>query len=177
MTKSKRPEPIASTIPVRAIGIVRTVAVHEDDDVGVLSRLRARLAGAPIAPADGDDFRARPTRHFRCAVGAGAVDHNDTVDYVARQRRNDCGDRFGFKECRNDHSNPLLPCSRWSGAGVGRVGCVIVAQYESTPILGSSTRMLVQMSARPPGYRLQRRPQLAHAVGGFSDKSALRKSR
>ena len=48
------------------------------------------------------------------------------------------------------------------------------------PSLGDcllSTRILAQMSARPPGYRLQRRPQLAHAVGGFSDKSALRKSR
>ena len=45
------------------------------------------------------------------------------------------------------------------------------------PQFSYSINTFAQTTARPPGYRLQRRPQLAHAVGGFSDKSALRKSR
>src|SRR5262249_13604329 len=123
------------------------------------------------------DFRTRPTRYLRRAIVAAAVDHNDAVDHGARQRRNDRADRFGFKECRNDHSNPLRPRSRWSGAWVGRLGCVIVAQYGSTtrrlaqkPRLGSSARLQAptQATVGACGRRVLRQERLAEIAIGLA---------
>ncbi len=43
-------------------GIVGAVAVHEDDDIGVVGRLRAGEAGSAVAAADLDDFGAGGAR-------------------------------------------------------------------------------------------------------------------
>ena len=119
--------------------IVGAVAVHEDDNIGVIGGLRAGEAGAAIAAAGFDRLRAGAARLRDGVVGAAAVGDDHPVDDMARQVGNDGGDRFAFVERRNDDGD---------AAGVGR-----------------------------HRYRLQRNPQPAHAPGGLSDKSALRKSR
>ena len=119
--------------------IVGAVAVHVDDDVGVIGRSCAGQAGAAVAAAGFDRFRAGAVRLFDGVVAAAAVGDDHPVDDRARQAGNDRGDRFAFVERRNDDGD---------AAGLAR-----------------------------HRYRLQRKPQLAQAPGGLSDKSAWRKSR
>ena len=49
-------------------GIVGAVAVHEDDDVGAVGRLRAGEAGTAVAAADHDHFGAGAARALLRAV-------------------------------------------------------------------------------------------------------------
>ncbi len=83
-------------------GIVGAVAVHEDDDVGVVGRLRAGEAGAAVAAADVDDFGAGAARAFLRAVAAAAIGHDHPVDDIARQFGDDGGDGLRLVEGRND---------------------------------------------------------------------------
>ena len=119
--------------------IVGAVAVHEDDNVGVVGRLCAGEAGAAVTAAGFDRLRAGAARLRDGVVSAAAVGDDHAVDDSARQAGNDGGDQFAFVERRNDDGD---------AAGLER-----------------------------HDYRLQRKPQLAQAPGGLSDKSALRKSR
>ena len=80
--------------------IVGAVAVHEDDDVAGMRRLRAVEAGQAIAAADRDHLGAGATRYLRGAVAAAAVDHDDAADDIARNLGDHGGDRFRFVEGR-----------------------------------------------------------------------------
>ena len=82
--------------------IVGAVAVHEDDDVGVVRRLRAGETGTAVAAAGVDDLGAGVARAVLGAVAAAAVGHDHPADDIARQFGDHRGDRFGFIEGRND---------------------------------------------------------------------------
>jgi hypothetical protein len=55
----------------------------------------------------------------RRAIAAAAVDHDDPIDDIARQRGDDRGDGFSFVEGRND--DDTFPPPLW-----GRVGRRVV---------------------------------------------------
>ena len=91
--------------------IVGAVAVHEDDNVGVIGRLRAGEAGAAVTAAGFERLRACAARLRDGVVGAAAVGDDHAVDDRTRQAGNHGGDRFAFVERRNDDGD---------AAGVGR---------------------------------------------------------
>ncbi len=82
--------------------IVGAVAVHENDDIGIIGRLRAGEAGAAVAIADADHLGAGAARDVGRAVAAAAIGDDDPVDDVARQGGHDAANRRGFVEGRND---------------------------------------------------------------------------
>ena len=90
-------------------GIVGAVAVHENDDVGAVGRLRAGQAGKAVTAAHRDDFGPGAARALLRAVAAAAVGHDNPVDNVARQFGDHGGDGLRFIEGRNDDGHTRRP--------------------------------------------------------------------
>ena len=102
MTKSALPARSGATRRRDRGRIVGAVAVHENDDFGVLRCLRAGKTSTAVAPAGVDDLGAGAARPVLRAVAAASVGDDHAADDIARQFGNHRGDGFGFIEGRND---------------------------------------------------------------------------
>ena len=82
--------------------IIGAVAIHEDDDVGIVSGLRAHEARPAIATAGIEYLGAGAPCNVGRTVAAAAVGDDDPADEVARYRGHDVADRGGFVVGRDD---------------------------------------------------------------------------
>src|SRR5260370_28646160 len=90
-----------------AHGVVRAVAVHEDDDRRIVGRLGGPPAGAAVALAGVDHLRAGLLGPHCRRIAAAAVGDNDAARERARHAGNDVCDRGLFVQRRyGDNHRP-----------------------------------------------------------------------
>ena len=89
-------------------------------------------------------------RYLRRAVGRAAIGHDDVVNEMARQCRNDRANGLGFVERRN-HDGHSFAHRRFGPKPAMRATTVSYLQTEG-----------LRHSSRLQAHRLQRKPQFAH---------------
>ena len=131
---------------------IAAVAVEKEEDVCVIAHSGdACLDRATVAASRLDDDTS--SGRF-CPLGRtvprAPVDNDDFAHILLQHSGHDLADRRFLVEARNDRGNDGQAALRWP-LSIDLVGRLV--------------------------HRLQRRPQLAQLLGGFSESSAARKSR